>query len=431
MNLLYISHRIPYPPNKGEKIRAFHQIRHLARNNLIHLVCLVDDLADFAHAKVLEQWCTSVTAVYRSKTAALLLAVGAILTRKPLSVAAFKQKALAARIAERLRMEKFDAILVTSSGVAQYVLHVPTMPKVIDFIDVDSQKWRLYAQHRSFPLCSIYELEARRLARYEEQAAKVFDHSILCSEEERRIFQTRASSRPVSVISNGVDLEYFSPSEMSSADISQPTIIFTGVMDYFPNVDAVQYFCEEIFPLVRKSVPNARFYIVGRSPTRQVRRLGKQPSVEVTGTVSDVRPYLARATISVAPFRLARGVQNKVLEAMAMGVPVVGTAEAFKGIQATERDGIRVADDPESFAEHVISVLRDGALRSEAGLQARRYVERHHRWEDRGAELEQLLEEVVRKHRQKEQAKAEVKVEAEAQLRVTTKSATRRLTDQP
>ena len=167
-------------------------------------------------------------------------------------------------------------------------------------------------------------------------------------------------------------------------------------MDYFPNVDAVQYFCHEIFPSVRRELSGARFYIVGRNPTRQVRELGKQANVIVTGTVPDVRPYLSQAALGVAPFRLARGLQNKVLESMAMGVPVVGTSQAFKGIAATIQNGIRIADDARSFARCVTTVLQaDAASRRQAAQQARDYVERHHRWEDQGVKLERLLKEVV------------------------------------
>jgi glycosyltransferase involved in cell wall biosynthesis len=167
-------------------------------------------------------------------------------------------------------------------------------------------------------------------------------------------------------------------------------------MDYFPNVDAVQYFCRDVLPLVRQSVPEARFYIVGRNPIREVKALQKSPTIIVTGTVPDIRPYLARASVSVAPLRIARGVQNKVLEAMAMGVPVVGTAETFKGIPATERNGIRMANDPRSFAQHVVSFLRaDAAFRFQVARQARNYIERYHQWQDQGRHLERLLEQVV------------------------------------
>jgi sugar transferase (PEP-CTERM/EpsH1 system associated) len=404
VKILYLAHRIPYPPNKGEKIRTFHQIQQLARRHPIHLYSFVDDPNDLAGASKLRESCASVEVVYRGQARTFLLAAAAFLKRSPFSVSLFYRKALAETVAQKAATERFDCIIVSSSSMAQYACLVPNVPKILDFIDMDSEKWGLYAEHRRFPLSLIYRVEAERLAKYEDEMAHVFDHSIVISEEERRVFQKRVSDRPVAVISNGVDLEYFSPSRIVSGGNSQPSIVFTGVMDYFPNVDAVQFFCGEVFCRVRDLVPNAHFYIVGRNPTRQVNELGKNTNVIVTGTVPDVRPYLVQATVSVAPFRLARGVQNKVLEAMAMGVPVVGTPEAFKGISAIEQNGVRIADNPRFFAQQVATFLQGASLRREAGLQARRYVERHHRWEDQGAKLERLIEEVVRKHRRKEKA---------------------------
>jgi glycosyltransferase involved in cell wall biosynthesis len=167
------------------------------------------------------------------------------------------------------------------------------------------------------------------------------------------------------------------------------------MMDYFPNVDAVNYFCHEIFPLVREVVPAVQFYIVGRNPTQQVRQLSRQPNVIVTGAVSDVRPYLVRARVAVAPLRIARGVQNKILEAMAMGLPVVGTPAALQGTWATTTDGVRMAESPRAFAHALVTLLEDHALRRQCGLQARRYVQEHHQWDEHNARLEALLREMV------------------------------------
>ena len=397
MHILYLAHRIPYPPNKGEKIRSFHQLLHLSKHHTVHLVCLVDDPTDLEHVSILERYCASVVAVYRSKTSALCLATRALLTRKPLSVAAFYRKALAREIARKLQTETFDVIFVSSAAMAEYVLEECALPRVIDFIDVDSEKWRQYAQHHAIPLAWIYGLEARRLAAYEAKIAHVFNHAVLISHEEKRLFQQRVYDRPITVISNGVDLNYFVPKSTDAASHRQPALVFTGVMDYFPNVDAVQYFCGDIFPLVRAVVPDCRFYIVGRHPPRRVQALSKHPNVTVTGAVPDVRPYLAQATIAVAPFRIARGVQNKVLEAMASGLPVVGTSQAFEGIAATEEDGIRIADDPQRFATELITLLTgNDTLRQQCALQARRYVEAHHQWPEQGVQLERLLQGVVR-----------------------------------
>lgn len=334
----------------------------------------------------------SVDAVYRDKAFSNFQAALAIFGNASLSAASFYSKELKEIIDQRLRSEKFDRIIVFSSVMAEYVKNVKHIAKVMDFVDVDSEKWRVYADYHPFPFSQIYRLEAKRLAQYEEEVAKLFDHSIFVSEKEAKLFQKRVKDRPISVIPNGVDMAYFAQSKDTGNSISQPpVIIFTGAMDYFPNVDAVKYFCEEIFPSIRQAMPEVGFYIVGRNPTRQVIALGRQPRVIVTGSVPDIRPYLAKARVAVAPFRLARGIQNKVLEAMAMGVPVVGTSNGFQGTQATITDGIRIADDPVRFAQDVLALLSNSDLRQKCSIGAQRYVERCHRWEDHCARLESLL----------------------------------------
>jgi sugar transferase (PEP-CTERM/EpsH1 system associated) len=396
MNVLYICHRVPYPPNKGEKIRSFHQIQYLSKRHKVHVACLADEQDDLRHAKQLESYCASVDVAYRNKTAARCLAALGLLADKPLSVAFFYSSELRRKIERRLRTEAIDIIVVCSSAMAPYVWHVRDIPKVIDFVDVDSEKWRLYAAYHPVPFSWLYQLEAKRLTRYEEVVARTFNCCIFISREEANLFQRRVNDRPIVVVSNGVDLKYFVPNRDKISSADEPSLLFTGVMDYFPNVDAVQFFCREIFPLVREMVPQARFYVVGKSPTRGVRSLGSLPGVIVTGSVPDVRPYLGRARVAVAPFRVARGVQNKVLEAMAMGLPVIGTSIAFQGIQATEGDGIRIANDPESFAKEVCMVLKgDKKLGSLWAGQTRGYVDRHHQWHDMGAKLELLLEEMT------------------------------------
>ncbi len=396
VTILYIAHRIPYPPNKGEKIRAFNQIKELSRNHAVHVCAFVDDRADLSHVPDLLKHCASVDIVFRDDALVIFRAAAAVFSQRPLSVSLFYRKEFAEKLLKKLLSKRFDCLICSSSSMAQYSHLVAGIPKVIDLIDVDSEKWRVYSEHRCFPLSLIYRLEGRRLAKYEETIVESFDHSILSSQEEQHLLQQRVPGCPVAVISNGVDFDYFRPSELGVADGYRPTIVFIGVMDYFPNVDAVLYFCREIFPSVCQSEPAARFIIVGRNPVRGVTKLANESTIVVTGTVADVRPYMAVASVSVAPFRIARGVQNKVLESMAMGVPVVGTSEAFKGIAATEMDGIRIADDPASFAGHVSAFLgREPTIRAQAGLQARAYVERHHQWRDRGAELETLLDKVV------------------------------------
>lgn len=394
MKILYLCHRIPYPPDKGEKIRAYHHIEYLARAHRIHLACFADTRADLDHARSLEKICASVDVVYRSPLAARLHALAALPTRRSLSVAAFDSSTLRLLVERRLREERPDILVAYSAAMAQYVERVNGAPRVLDFVDADSEKLREYARLRPFPQSALYGLEADRLARYEARMAATFDASIFISEPEAEIVRRRAPGREYSIIRNGVDLDAFRP-DPSAGRPRDPVIVFTGVMGYYPNVDAVAFFARDILPRVRNRVPGARFEIVGRDPSAAVRGLARLPGVTVTGFVPDVRPYLANAAVAVAPFRIARGVQNKVLEAMASGLPVIGTRLAFQGITASATDGVRVGDDADAFAEEVVALLLDSALRADLGQRARQYVEQHHRWEEVGAILEKMLLDLV------------------------------------
>lgn len=395
MRILFIAHRIPYPPNKGEKIRAFHLIRHLADHHQVHLACLVDEPEDWQHIETLKQHCQTVDAVYRGHIASRAHSLLALISGKSLSVAGFYCARLQRLIDERLNTEKFHLIFVFSCAMAEYTRGQLDVPKVIDFVDVDSEKWRMFAEYHRFPWSWIYRLEANRLADYEGEAAGESECVFVVSKTEAALLEGRVRNCRVDVVSNGVDLHYFQPE--ANGEPHSPVIVFTGVMDYFPNVDAVTYFCHEIFPLVREVVPESEFLIVGRNPVRTVQELGQQPHVTVTGAIEDVRPYLSRAAVSVAPFRIARGVQNKILEAMAMGVPVVGTPLAFQAMPGNEVDFMRHASTPIQFAEHIVSFLHNAELRRRCSLQARAYVERNFRWEDHTSHLESLLLELLKR----------------------------------
>jgi sugar transferase (PEP-CTERM/EpsH1 system associated) len=322
-----------------------------------------------------------------------LIAALALFSSQPLSVSALYSRKLHQELEGRLRAEKFDWIIISSSAMAEYVRCVTTVPRAIDFMDVDSEKWKLYGERSPFPMSWVYRLESRRLGRYEEEIAASFEQCFFVSMSEARLFQQRVNDRPVGVVPNGVDLEYFAPTGDGRVLPREPAVIFAGSMDYLPNIDAVEYFCDQILPLVQTALPQTRFYIVGRSPTRRVTRLGCRSNVTVTGSVPDIRPYLANARVAVAPFRIARGVQNKILEAMAMGLPVVATSAAFQGIQASENNGVRIVNEPGSFARAVVRFLENTLLQRQCSLAARQFVELHHRWEDSARKLDRLLRE--------------------------------------
>ncbi len=395
MNILYIAHRIPFPPNKGDKIRSFHQIKHLSKNHNLYLACLIDDQDDFQYVDELKKMCRVVETAYRSSLNQVCPTGLAFVRGQALSTGAFYSKALRLKIEAILESVPIDRIITFSSPMAEYVRTVDHIPKLMDFVDLDSEKWGAYAEYQPFPFAMLYRMEARRLKLYEEAIAKEFNQSVFISSEEADVFRNRVPGRPVAVVPNGVDLEFFCPSGVSNTEGSDegipPTIVFTAAMDYFPNIDGAQFFCEKIFPRIIDAVPGVRFVIVGRKPTPTVLQLARTGIVEVTGTVPDVRPYLAHASLAVAPLRIARGVQNKILEAMAMGLPVVGTLNAFQGIAATIEDGIRIQDDPKGFADEVIHLLRHPELRSHCGQSARTFVSQRCRWDDCGTDLEALV----------------------------------------
>ena len=392
MRILYLCHKTPYPPDKGEKIRAYHQIVHLARRHEVHLVTFGEHPSDPAHAEALRRICATVEVVDRPRAAVPRAALWALLSGRSLSVAAYESAAFRTAVKARCLESRPDVVLVYTAVMAPHAESIEA-PRLLDFVDVDSEKWRLYGTWMRPPMSVVYAIEGKRLAAFEERVAATFEGSVLISDTEARLLEARVPGLRVSVISNGVDLDYYRPMDRLDGHGSSPTprAVFVGMMDYFPNCDAAAYFAREILPRVRAEQSDFEFHVVGRKPTAAVRALGRLPGVTVTGAVPDVRPYLAQAMIAVAPFRIARGIQNKILEAMASGLPVVGTRLAFQGIHAGEHDGVRAGDDPESFARFVLDLIRDPSLRATCGTAARAYVERHHRWESVGETLEAAL----------------------------------------
>jgi polysaccharide biosynthesis protein PslH len=234
----------------------------------------------------------------------------------------------------------------------------------------------------------IYRTEVRRLLAYERVIARTFSHSLVCTAREREDFERLFPDAAVSLVGNGVDLDYF---RSSGAAKNLGSIVFTGVMDYFPNIDAVEWFCDAILPLVREQIPQASLTICGNRPTAAVRRLAKRDGVHVTGWVPDTRPYLDAAEVFVAPLRVARGVQNKLLEALAMGLPCVASGLAWRGTAVPEGEGILVADDAAKFAALVIRLLREVAFRAQMAKKARGAAEANYRWEEQLAALDDVI----------------------------------------
>jgi polysaccharide biosynthesis protein PslH len=377
MKILFVCHRIPFPPDHGSKIRAFNMIRHLAKLHTVVVASLAESEKEMREASGLRNYCSDVIAEIVPNWVRWLQAVRGVVGDLPSSVAYFWSRTLDERIRKALLITRFDAILVHCAFVAQYVTDHQQGHRILDLCDIDSAKWSEYSRCRSAPLCWGYGYEARKLRKYEKNLARYFHRCTVATRGELEEFRNLNITNPCTVVPNGVDFNYF---RANTSDKNGHVVIFVGRMNYFPNVDGALYFAKEIFPVVRRSVPNAELKIVGSNPTSAVRRLATNPGITVTGHVADVRPYLAEAAVAVAPLRLARGTQNKILESIAMGIPVVATPEAAKGVDASPGEHLLVAREPEEFAKYVVQLLESPTLRKMLSAAALKQVEKVHSW---------------------------------------------------
>lgn len=358
---LFLCHRMPWPPDKGDKIRSYHVLRRLAERYRVHLGTFVDDPADWRHLASVEALCAGVCVRPLSPWRTRWRALASLVRGDALSIGVYRDRVMR-RWVERVLAEQKPALAVCySSGVAPLVMPHAHLRRVMDFVDVDSDKWRQYAQARRGLPRMIYRREANRLARFEHRIAAQFDASIFVSEPEAAFFrqQVPASAGKVFGIPNGVDTGYWNP-QRSCASPYQPgerVVVFVGAMDYRANVDAVQWFAREVWPRVSTQCQEARFYIVGSKPTASVRALTELAGITVTGRVEDVRPYLAHAHVVAAPLRIARGIQNKVLEALAMEKVLLATPEAWEGVADFEGRQGCIDASPEVLAAEALRWL--------------------------------------------------------------------------
>ena len=398
MKILLFSHRTPYPPNKGTQVRPFNMLTSLvALGHEVHLIAFAENDEELATKTELEKYCASATLVLFNKTSSNWQALTALLGNRPLSCAYFDSKRMHREVARIVKEFRIQAMVVFSSTMCQFVPPEFTAHSVVDMVDVDSQKWRDYAHEHKFPMSIIYKIEGQRLRHYEYEITRQFPFTVLTTEREIAVLDEldeETINNKMVAVTNGVDLEKFKPGIFSKFALEQlpkrerphlqdknaPRIVFTGAMDYYPNAEGCRYFAEEIFPLIRTEIPNAQFLIVGSKPTPMVQGLSKLDGVIVTGFVDDVRPYIAAATVGVVPLKIARGIQNKALEAMASGCALVVTSSVNAGVGATHDQELLVADEPKDFAAAVLKVMRDEALRTRLETKARSFVEEHYGW---------------------------------------------------
>ncbi len=401
MNILFLAHRIPFPPDKGEKIRAYHMLAHLARRHVVHLGAFVDDPADMKHAAALREVIKGerhLVQLHRPATFARMAL--ALFAGNPLTTSYFAGGGMRRWVDAVLKRHAIDRVVLFSSAMTPFFMDRRDFDPArvtLDMVDVDSDKWSQYARDARFPKSWIYAREARALLKLERRAAARFGATLLVSPFEARTFVELApeSRKRIFSVANGIDLEHNSPALRfaSPYPLAELSIVMVGTMDYRPNVEGALWFAEKVLPAVRAKLPTARFYIVGARPAAELKI--PRSGVVVTGKVEDVRPYVAHAAVVVAPLRLARGVQNKVLEGLAMQRPVVATIRASRGLDLTPGYDLWVEDDPARFAEAVIAAAT-GPDRLRIAANGRRRVEQQYAWSATLGALDRLLESAPR-----------------------------------
>jgi sugar transferase (PEP-CTERM/EpsH1 system associated) len=379
MKILFLCHHFPYPPDHGARIRAFQFIRHLSRTNSVTVATLAHTQQELFQGRGLKEYCQRVIGEVMPTRVRWGRALGALCSSTPSSVAYFRSVALQRRIDDLLSSENFDAIIVFCAFMAQYVLAWQGGYRILDYGDIDSAKWRDYSRYKAIPLSWAYAWEAAKLRNYERRIARHFHQCVVISRGELEEFQRLEVGVPCTIVPNGVDTGYFFYDAANRNESS--TIVFLGRMDYFPNIDGVHYFVRDMFPLIRQKLPSVELRIIGSNPAKSVRDLAKIPNVSITGYVQDVRHHLRAAAVSIAPLRIARGMQNKILEALAMGIPTVATPEAAKGVECVPGKHLLVAGCPKTFAEMIIRLIEDGTLRRNLAEAGRRQIERVYGWD--------------------------------------------------
>jgi sugar transferase (PEP-CTERM/EpsH1 system associated) len=392
--ILFLTHRIPFPPTKGDKVRSFHLLKFLASRYRVHLGTFIDDPADRVHVSRLGEYCASFKVVEINPKLARIRSLTGFWTGEPLTLSFYRDAELGAWVRNVVRVQGISRAVVFSSAMAQYVAAIDGLRVIVDFVDVDSAKWDLFARTRPWPMSAVFAREGRLLLEFERAVAKRTDASVFVTPGEAELFRKLApeSAARVSHANMGVDSDFFSPHQElpNPYAAGEEAIVFTGAMDYWPNIDAVCWFAQESLPAIVAERPRARFYIVGMNPVPAVQALASDPRIVVTGRVQDVRPYLRHARVVIAPIRIARGIQSKVLEAMAMARPVVVSAVAAAAISGKAGLDYEVADSAHEFAQKTIDLLNNSHGVA-IGRSARDRILADYRWTTSLAPFADLL----------------------------------------
>ncbi len=394
-SILYLVHRLPYPPNKGDKITSFNLLKYLSKRYKVYLGCFVDDSDDWQYSEYVESFCEDSCIVDLNPKKAKILSIRGLFTGEALTVPYYRNKQLHNWVDRLIEQKKIDSVLIFSGAMAQYVSGKleGNIRTVLDLEDVDSDKWRLYAKEHQWPMNWIYQRESEKLFAFEKAMADEFDVTVLVSKEEANFFKQLAPEVSEKIVNRvqGVDSEFFSPELSYENPYPENAFVltFTGAMDYWPNISAAVWFAEEIFPKIKQQFEQACFYIVGMNPSDEVQKLAENKSIFVTGGVPDVRPYVAHAALTVVPLQLARGIQNKVLEAMAMEKPILATSNALQGIESYSGFEPLVADDEQAMVAGALALLTGDCYQNVT--KGRECVFKYYNWDTNLRRIEELL----------------------------------------
>jgi sugar transferase (PEP-CTERM/EpsH1 system associated) len=400
MEILFLVHRIPFPPDKGDKIRSYHWLNALAARHVLHLGCFIDDPEDRRYLPELRRRCASLHAVSLSSWQKKLRAVRGVLGGAAVTASVYRDRGFAAWVKQRFAADHIRCVIAYSSAMAGYVgpWLRPEVGRILDFVDADAEKWRLLGERTRGLTGVLYRREALRLIEHDRKAVGCFNIATFVSAAEAERFQAFLPERvrQLRVLRNGVDARFFTP-ELESANpygSTGPIVAFTGIMNYWPNEEAVIWFATSVLPRLRADIPSLRFAIVGRSPSSRVQHLASLAGVRVVGGVADIRPYLAHAAAVVVPLRVAIGVPNKILEAMAMARPVIASPEAVRGVDFVPGRELMIAHAAEDFATAVRDALAGGPRITAMARQARQRVLLDYDWETVERQMQRMVGEI-------------------------------------
>ena len=401
MNILIISQRVPYPPNKGEKLRTYHQMDHLlAIGHKVSICTPAHSQEDLQSIKSLNT-IKKIPIIFEKMGRSFPRLIIGLMSFKALSVSNFYSTRLQRKLDQLIKQHDFDVILCTSSSMAEYIFKSDkikshsvtnqTAMLLMDFMDLDSDKWKQYSTSTSWPMNWVYAREARLLARFEHKIQQTFDHCFFISQNEVDLFHERIRlTQNVHVLGNGIDTDSFYPSEKKPGNVD-PVFIFTGVMDYKPNVDAVLWFMEHTWDLIREKYPQARFIIAGMNPSQIIQNLSRTPGIEVTGFVDDILPFYHQSDYFVAPFTIARGVQNKILQAFACGLPVMASSMGAEGIECKDGEHIIIAETASEYLSAIDKLESDSLLKTDIKDKALKLIHDQYSWDGKLKVLDSFL----------------------------------------